>query len=135
MLTQRRTQDLLGMPALLDGTGEQPAGDESAAEAAVALEALRQDLAMLMLHEPGRRRTAEPVLSAVDDLLSGRRDTSVPELHGGDSVVVDALTGMMLENALHTRTAVDRALGDDTPWKSYTITFLDNGQQSHLRIQ
>ncbi|MHA6798149.1 FUSC family protein [Bounagaea algeriensis] len=135
VLTQRRTQDLLGMPALLDGTGEQPAGDESAAEAAVALEALRQDLAMLMLHEPGRRRTAEPVLSAVDDLLSGRRDTSVPELHGGDSVVVDALTGMMLENALHTRTAVDRALGDDTPWKSYTITFLDNGQQSHLRIQ
>ncbi|MHA6802132.1 FUSC family protein [Salinifilum ghardaiensis] len=135
VLTQRRTQDLLGMPALLDGTGERAAEDDSAAEAAAALEALRQDLAMLTLHGPERRAAAEPVLATVDELLSGRQSTSIPEVHGGGSVVVDALSGMLLENALHARTAVDRALGDGTPWKSYTITFLDNGQQEHLRLQ
>ncbi|MDR7301565.1 FUSC family protein [Haloactinomyces albus] len=132
ILALRRTQDLLGMPALLDGTGDTPDDARPTRAAAVALEALRQDLAILASQPAEEQAIAMPALRAVDDLLGGRTVTEVPDIPDGGAPATELLASSLLENALHARVAIDETLGYDDPWKSYTLSFV---RTEHLRIQ
>lgn len=137
MLALRRTQDLLGMPALLDGTGEERADGSSedaqaTHEAALALDALRQDVATLAFRPEAEREVAIPALQAVDDLLSGRTTARIPDVPTGSAPETELLASSLVENALHARAAIDRIFGYDKPWKSYTIAFV-RPQRLHIK--
>lgn len=123
VLALRRTQDLLGMPALLDGADED-AGDERATRAAAtALDSLRQDLAVLAFRPEAERAVAVPALYAVDELLDGRRSVRVPDVPSSSAPATELLASSLVENALHARSAIDRTLGYDNPWKAYAVSY------------
>ncbi|WP_201768630.1 FUSC family protein [Saccharopolyspora rectivirgula] len=124
VLALRRTQDLLGLPALLDGTGEETDDDHSIRSAAVALDSLRESLATLAFRPESEREIANPALSAVDDLLGGKPHARVPDVPGESAPATEMLASSVVENALHARHAIDRIFGYDNPWKSYTISFM-----------
>lgn len=132
VLALRRTQDLLGMPALLDGTGADPADERATRAAAVALDALRQDVSTLAFRPKEEQQVAVPALHAVDDLLGGRTVTEIPDTPGGGAPATELVASSLLENALHARAAIDETLGYDDPWKSYTVSFV---RTEHLRIR
>ncbi|MDP9643796.1 putative membrane protein YccC [Actinopolyspora lacussalsi] len=133
VLALRRTQDLLGLPAKLDGsdTVEEEA-ERSSRDAAVALDALRQDLATLAFRPDSERALAVPALSAVDDLLGGNTTARIPDIPSGQAPATELLAGSLLENALHARAAIDETFGYNDPWKSYTISFV---RPERLRIR
>ncbi len=124
VLALRRTQDLLGMPALIDGTAAETEDREATHGAAIALDALRQDVASLAFRPEKERAVATPALQAVDALLGGKHDARIPDVPTGSAPATELLASSMLENALHARAAIDRTLGYDNPWKSYTISFV-----------
>ena len=123
VLALRRTQDLLGMPALLDGADTDPGDERATRAAATALDALRQDVATLAFRPETERAVATPALHAVDDLLDGRRSVKVPDVPSGSAPATELLASSLVENALHARSAIDRTLGYDNPWKAYTLSF------------
>lgn len=123
VLALRRTQDLLGVPAMLDSADT--VGDENAARsAAIALDALRQDVATLAFRPEAERELAAPALRAVDDLLGGRRSADVPDVPAERAPATELLASSLVENALHARKAIDQTLGDANPWKRYTLAYL-----------
>ncbi|WP_246195806.1 FUSC family protein [Halopolyspora algeriensis] len=128
----RRTQDLLGMPALLDGTGADSEDEHSTRLAAVALDSLRQDVATLALRPETERATAVPALHAASDVLAGHTVPEIPGMRGDSSPETESLASALLENALHARTAIDAIFGPDEPWKSYTLSLV---RTQHLRIR
>lgn len=133
VLALRRTQALLGMPALLNGTDDANAEDESATRnAAVALDALLQDVAALAFRPQEERAVVLPALQAVDDLLVGRTTTKIPEVPPGSPPEAELLASSLVENALHARAAIDHTLGYERPWKTYTISFV---RPERLRIK
>lgn len=132
VLALRRTQDLLGVPALLDGTGEEVEGASSTRAAAVALDALRQDIATLAFRPEAERAVAVPALHAVDDLLGGRNTAKIPDVPSGSAPATELLASSLVENALHARAAIDQTFGYDNPWKSYTISFV-RPERLHIR--
>ncbi|WP_433871112.1 FUSC family protein [Saccharopolyspora sp. CA-218241] len=132
VLALRRTQDLLGMPALLDGTGEETDDDRATRSAAIALDALRQDVATLAFRPEAERAVAVPALRAVDDMLAGKATATVPDVPAGSAPATELLASSLIENALHARAAIDRTLGYDNPWKSYTISFVRT-ERLHIR--
>lgn len=132
VLALRRTQDLLGMPALLDGTGEETDDDRATRSAAIALDALRQDVSTLAFRPAAERMVAVPALRAVDDLLGGKPTAKIPDIPTGSAVASELLASSLVENALHARQAIDEAFGLTNPWKSYTITFL-RPERLHIR--
>ncbi|GAA4889661.1 hypothetical protein GCM10023222_56930 [Saccharopolyspora cebuensis] len=132
VLALRRTQDLLGMPALLDGTGEETDDDRATRSAAIALDALRQDVATLAFRPEEERAVAVPALRAVDDMLAGKATATVPDVPAGSAPATELLASSLIENALHARAAIDRTLGYDNPWKSYTISFVRT-ERLHIR--
>ncbi|MFC7341197.1 FUSC family protein [Saccharopolyspora griseoalba] len=132
VLALRRTQDLLGMPALLDGTGEETDDDRATRSAAIALDSLRQDVATLAFRPTEEREVAVPALRAVDDLLGGKPTAKIPDVPTGSAVASELLASSLVENALHARQAIDQAFGLTNPWKSYTITFL-RPERLHIR--
>ncbi|MCA1282537.1 MULTISPECIES: FUSC family protein [Saccharopolyspora] len=130
VLALRRTQDLLGMPALLD----EPDSDEdpqTTRAAAIALDALRQDVATLAFRPEGELAVAVPALKAVDQLLSGRSNPKIPDIQSAGAPATELLASSLVENALHARSAIDQTLGNE-PWKSYTINFV---RTERLRIR
>ena len=131
VLALRRTQDLLGLPALLDDQESDEDRDATRA-AAVSLDALRQDVATLAFRPEEERTLAVPALKAVDQLLSGRSTTKVPDVQFSGAPAAELLAGSLVENALHARAAIDRALGNEQPWKTYTINFV---RTERLRIR
>jgi uncharacterized membrane protein YccC len=132
VLALRRTQDLLGLPALLDGADGDNTDEKTTRDAAVALDALLQDLAALVFRPEQERGVVLPTLSTVDDLLSGRPDTHIPELPPGSPPEAELLASSLVENALHARAAIDHTLGTENPWKTYTISFV---RPERLRIR
>ncbi|WP_246025263.1 FUSC family protein [Saccharopolyspora antimicrobica] len=132
VLALRRTQDLLGMPALLDGTGEETDDDRATRDAAVALDALRQDVATLAFRPEAEQAVAVPALRAVDDLLGGKATAKIPDVPESSAPATELLASSLLENALHARQAIDRTFGYDNPWKSYTISFV-RPERLHIR--
>ncbi|MGP4019452.1 FUSC family protein [Saccharopolyspora sp. 5N708] len=132
VLALRRTQDLLGMPALLDGIGEETDDDRATRAAAIALDALRQDVATLAFRPEAEQAVAVPALRAVDDLLAGKPTARIPDVPEGSAPATELLASSLVENALHARLAIDRTFGYDSPWKSYTITFV-RPQRLHIR--
>lgn len=124
VLALRRTQDLLGMPALLDGTTEEDADDDVIRAAAVALDALRQDVASLAYRPEGERAIAVPALRAVDHMLTGQPTATVPDTPGETAPATEMLASSLVENSLHARASIDQILGYEKPWKSYTISFV-----------
>ncbi|MFD0918840.1 FUSC family protein [Saccharopolyspora rosea] len=132
VLALRRTQDLLGVPALLDGTGEETDDDRATRSAAIALDALRQDVATLAFRPDGERAVAVPALRAVDDMLGGKPTAKIPDVPEGSAPETELLASSLLENALHARAAIDRTFGYDEPWKSYTISFV-RPERLHIR--
>ncbi|GAA2818091.1 FUSC family protein [Saccharopolyspora taberi] len=132
VLAMRRTQDLLGMPALLDGTGEETEDERVTRDAAIALDALRQDVATLAFRPEAERAVAVPALRAVDDLLAGKPTAKIPDAPEGSAPATELLAGSLVENALHARAAIDRTFGYDRPWKSYTISFVRT-ERLHIR--
>ncbi|GAB3282708.1 hypothetical protein GCM10027563_12840 [Parasphingorhabdus pacifica] len=132
VLALRRTQDLLGYPALLDGTGEQDEGERATRAAAVALDSLRQDVATLAFRPENEQAVAVPALQAVDDLLGGRTTASIPDVPNGSAPATELLASSLVENALHARSAIDQTFGYDSPWKSYTISFV-RPERLHIR--
>lgn len=129
VLALRRTQDLLGLPAMLDSAdaGETPE-KQYTRRAAIALDALRQDLTMLAFRPENERKQALPALRAVDDLLGGTSTPRIPEVPSDDAPATELLVASLLENALHARAAIDETFGADDPWKSYTISFVRPGR-------
>ncbi|WP_229679727.1 FUSC family protein [Saccharopolyspora thermophila] len=132
VLALRRTQDLLGMPALLDGTGEETDDDRATRDAAIALDALRQDVATLAFRPEAEQAVAVPALRAVDDLLGGKPTAKIPDVPEGSAPATELLASSLVENALHARQAIDRTFGYDNPWKSYTISFVRT-ERLHIR--
>ncbi|MBA8826674.1 putative membrane protein YccC [Saccharopolyspora lacisalsi] len=135
VLALRRTQDLLGMPALLEGAdgAEIEHGDEATVrEAAVALDALRQDLATLVFRPDLELAVAVPALQAVDTLLGGDTTATIPDVPSSNVPATELLASSLLENALHARAAIDQTLGYPEPWKSYTISFV-RPERLHIR--
>ncbi|MBE9374085.1 FUSC family protein [Saccharopolyspora sp. HNM0983] len=124
VLALRRTQDLLGMPALLDGTGEETDDGRSTRDAAIALDALRQNVATLAFRPQDERELAAPALTSADDLLVGKPAPRIPDVPGASAPAGELLAGSLVENALHARAAIDRTLGYDDPWKSYALSFV-----------
>lgn len=124
VLALRRTQDLLGMPALLDNAVDKEEDERTTRAAALALDALRQDVATLAFRPERERALAVPALHAVDDLLVGRTTAEIPDVPSGGAPATEMLASSLLENALHARAAIDQTLGHDDPWKSYTISFV-----------
>ncbi|MEV0052075.1 FUSC family protein [Saccharopolyspora shandongensis] len=132
VLALRRTQDLLGMPALLDGTGEETDDDRATRAAAIALDALRQDVATLAFRPESEQAIAVPALRAVDDLLGGKPTAKIPDVPESSAPATELLASSLVENALHARQAIDRTFGYDNPWKSYTISFV-RPERLHIR--
>ncbi|WP_249124404.1 FUSC family protein [Saccharopolyspora erythraea] len=124
VLAMRRTQDLLGMPALLDDNDEETEDERVTRDAAVALDALRQDVATLAFRPEAERAIAVPALRAVDDLLAGKTSAKIPDVAENAAPATELLASSLVENALHARAAIDRTFGYDSPWKSYTISFV-----------
>lgn len=126
VLALRRTQDLLGMPALLDETQTDTVDvseQRATRSASTALDALRQDIATLAFRPESERSVAIPALHAVDDLLDGRRNVKVPDVPSASAPATELLASSLVENALHARSAIDRTLGYDNPWKAYSLSF------------
>ena len=132
VLAMRRTQDLLGVPALLDGTGEESEDERVTRDAAIALDALRLDVATLAFRPEAERAVAVPALRAVDDLLAGKPTAKIPDAPEGSAPATELLAGSLVENALHARAAIDRTFGYDRPWRSYTISFVRT-ERLHIR--
>ncbi|SFS56707.1 FUSC family protein [Saccharopolyspora flava] len=132
VLALRRTQDLLGMPALLDGTGEETDDNHATRAAAIALDALRQDVSTLAFRPAEERKVAVPALRSVDDLLGGKSTAKIPDIPAGGAPASELLASSLVENALHARQAIDRSFGYDNPWKSYTISFV-RPERLHIR--
>lgn len=132
VLALRRTQDLIGMPALLDGTSTATEDASATRDAALSLDALRQDVATLAFRPEEERAVAVPALHAVDDLLVGRTEAKIPDVPAGSAPATELLASSLVENALHARAAIDRTLGYENPWKKYTISFV---RTEHLRIR
>ena len=124
VLALRRTQDLLGMPAKLDGTDTEQDDEHTTRAAAVALDALRQDLATLAFRPDDERALAVPALQAVDHLLGGHSSAEIPDVPGGTAPATELLASSLVENALHARASIDQILGYDNPWKRYTVSFV-----------
>ncbi|MBK0865684.1 FUSC family protein [Saccharopolyspora sp. HNM0986] len=131
VLALRRTQDLLGMPALLDDP-ESDEDQEATRAAAIALDALRQDVSTLAFRPEDEQAVAVPALQAVDQLLSGRPTAKVPDIQSAGAPATELLASSLVENALHARSAIDRTLGNQQPWKRYTINFV---RTERLRIR
>lgn len=132
VLALRRTQDLLGMPALLDGTGTGNEDEGTTRAAAVALDALRQDLATLAFRPESEQAVAVPALRAVDELLGGNASAAIPDVPSGGAPATELLASSLVENALHAREAIDETFGNNQPWKSYTVSFI---RPERLRIR
>ncbi|SDP01577.1 Uncharacterized membrane protein YccC [Actinopolyspora xinjiangensis] len=133
VLALRRTQDLLGLPAKLEGADAvEEEAERSSRAAAVALDALRQDLATLAFRPDTERALAVPALSSVDDLLGGSTTARIPDIPAGQAPATELLANSLLENALHARAAIDETFGYNDPWKSYTISFV---RPERLRIR
>ncbi|MFB9570251.1 FUSC family protein [Saccharopolyspora hordei] len=132
VLALRRTQDLMGVPALLDGTGEETDDERATRDAAIALDALRQDVSTLAFRPEAEQAVAVPALRAVDDLLGGKPTAKIPDVPEGSAPATELLASSLLENALHARHAIDRTFGYDNPWKSYTISFV-RPERLHIR--
>ena len=118
------------MPALLD----EPDSDEdpqTTRAAAIALDALRQDVATLAFRPEDELAVAVPALKAVDQLLSGRSNPKIPDIQSAGAPATELLASSLVENALHARAAIDQTLGNE-PWKSYTINFV---RTERLRIR
>jgi hypothetical protein len=132
VLALRRTQALLGIPALLNGTDGENADETATRNAATALDALLQDVAALAFRPQDERAVVLPALQAVDDLLVGRATTKIPEVPPGSAPEAELLASSLVENALHARSAIDHTLGYEDPWKTYTISFV---RPERLRIR
>ncbi|WP_026152015.1 FUSC family protein [Actinopolyspora halophila] len=133
VLALRRTQDLLGLPAMLDGSETVDQRTERGTNnAAVALDALRQDLATLAFRPDSERALAAPALRAVDELLGGNTTARIPDVSGTRAPATELLAGSLLENGLHARSAIDETFGHAEPWKSYTVSFV---RPERLRIR
>ncbi len=132
VLALRRTQDLIGMPALLDGTSAATEDAHATRDAALSLDALRQDVATLAFRPEDELAVAFPALHAVDDLLVGRTEAKIPDVTSGSAPATELLASSLVENALHARAAIDRTLGYENSWKRYTISFV---RTEHLRIR
>ncbi|PRW63571.1 FUSC family protein [Actinopolyspora mortivallis] len=133
VLALRRTQDLSGLPAMLDASDTaDPVTEHGARAAATALDALRRDLATLAFRPASEKELALPALRAVDELLGGDARHSVPDIPGDQAPATELLAGSLVENGLHARAAIDETLGHDEPWKSYTISFV---RPERLRIR
>lgn len=132
MLALRRTQDLLGMPALLNGTNADPEDERVTREAALALDALRADLANLAFRPAEEQPVAAPALQAVDTLLAGQPAAKIPDVPVTHVPATELLASSLVENALHARRSIDELLGCESPWKSYTVSFV---RPQRLRIK
>lgn len=132
VLALRRTQDLLGMPALLDGTGSETEDQATTRAAAISLDALHQDLATLAFRPVAEQSVAVPALRAVDELLGGNASTTVPDVPSGGAPATELLASSLVENALHARSAIDETFGHNEPWRSYTLSFI---RPERLRIR
>ena len=100
--------------------------------AAIALDALRQDVSTLAFRPEDEQAVAVPALQAVDQLLSGRSTAKVPDIQSAGAPATELLASSLVENALHARSAIDRTLGNQQPWKRYTINFV---RTERLRIR
>lgn len=132
VLALRRTQDLLGTPALLDESNEEHESENSTRSAAIALDALRQDLATLAFRPESERALAVPALQAVDRLLTSKTETAIPDVSANKAPATELLASSLIENALHARAAIDQTRETERPWKSYTLSFL---RPEQLRIK
>jgi hypothetical protein len=132
VLALRRTQDLLGMPALLDGTAAESGDEHATNAAALALDALLQDVATLAFRPEDERALVLPALRTVDDLLAGRTTARVPDVPSESAPEAELLASALVESALHARAAIDQTLGYEAPWKRYTVSFV---RPERLRIR
>lgn len=124
VLALRRTQDLLGVPAMLDSAEEEPEDERIIRSTAIALDALRQDIATLAFRPDDERSIAIPALDAVDSLLAGQASATIPDTPANSAPATELLASSLIENALHARSSIDQVLGYEQPWKSYTISFV-----------